>query len=378
MATTAPAQRVVAGADMNSTGDAHRAVVAEPLTTYGGDQVPRKLGPVTGGPVVGALQRAVDGGAGDSVVGVRSAGVSETVEFPGVPSPAAFNPPVKVQRSSAEQDHSAFVVPSPEHRVAGRVDDGPRWAPTVFEPPIGRTDTLTTQRLVQSDTPASPRAASTPVNLPLSAAARAVQRTVEPDAVSVGAAPPVMALPVVQRATNTESASAPSPFGTATNTLSESADNPSSPGRIVLLPPIRTETSEPAGHAREVLADSARPMSLQRMFGDFARPDSEPDAVTPWQPSEPATAQTLTFDAPAVQRAANSEPESILSAQAVSEQAAPEHAPSAPAGAAHGPGQTPADVDELVGRLYEPLAARLRAELWLDRERAGALMGLHR
>jgi hypothetical protein len=32
----------------------------------------------------------------------------------------------------------------------------------------------------------------------------------------------------------------------------------------------------------------------------------------------------------------------------------------------------------LVNRLYDPLAARLRAELWLDRERAGVLMNLHR
>jgi hypothetical protein len=36
------------------------------------------------------------------------------------------------------------------------------------------------------------------------------------------------------------------------------------------------------------------------------------------------------------------------------------------------------DVDELVNRIYDPLAARLRAELWLDRERAGVLMDLER
>jgi hypothetical protein len=33
----------------------------------------------------------------------------------------------------------------------------------------------------------------------------------------------------------------------------------------------------------------------------------------------------------------------------------------------------PADLDELARRLYEPLTARLRAELWLDRERAGVM-----
>ena len=36
-----------------------------------------------------------------------------------------------------------------------------------------------------------------------------------------------------------------------------------------------------------------------------------------------------------------------------------------PAGAA----PTPVDLDEMARRLYEPLSARLRAELWLDRER---------
>jgi hypothetical protein len=42
-----------------------------------------------------------------------------------------------------------------------------------------------------------------------------------------------------------------------------------------------------------------------------------------------------------------------------------ESAPPPPAGA------KPPDLDELARRLYEPLTARLRAELWLDRERAG-------
>jgi hypothetical protein len=38
----------------------------------------------------------------------------------------------------------------------------------------------------------------------------------------------------------------------------------------------------------------------------------------------------------------------------------------------------PTNVEELVNRIYDPLAARLRAELWMDRERAGVLMNLHR
>ncbi|HZO65272.1 MAG TPA: hypothetical protein VFB74_09730 [Kribbellaceae bacterium] len=49
-------------------------------------------------------------------------------------------------------------------------------------------------------------------------------------------------------------------------------------------------------------------------------------------------------------------------------QAAPSSRPAAPT--ASGPAAA-TDLDELARRLYDPLTARLRAELWLDRERAG-------
>ncbi|WP_132193765.1 MULTISPECIES: hypothetical protein [Kribbella] len=48
--------------------------------------------------------------------------------------------------------------------------------------------------------------------------------------------------------------------------------------------------------------------------------------------------------------------------------------PAPAAGAAAGGGAktvSAAEVEELAKRLYEPLTAKLRAELWLDRERAG-------
>ncbi len=40
------------------------------------------------------------------------------------------------------------------------------------------------------------------------------------------------------------------------------------------------------------------------------------------------------------------------------------------------PATSAAHLDEMARRLYEPLAARLREELWLDRERAGLLSDL--
>ncbi len=50
-------------------------------------------------------------------------------------------------------------------------------------------------------------------------------------------------------------------------------------------------------------------------------------------------------------------------------------APTPPAGAAPSPlaGLDTADLEDLARRLFDPLAARLRTELWLDRERAGFL-----
>jgi pyruvate/2-oxoglutarate dehydrogenase complex dihydrolipoamide acyltransferase (E2) component len=47
----------------------------------------------------------------------------------------------------------------------------------------------------------------------------------------------------------------------------------------------------------------------------------------------------------------------------------PPAAPAAPAAQA-APGQEP---EELLKKLYDPLVRRLKAELWLDRERRGAL-----
>jgi hypothetical protein len=52
----------------------------------------------------------------------------------------------------------------------------------------------------------------------------------------------------------------------------------------------------------------------------------------------------------------------------------PPSAPSPAAALAPAPaGAAPTDLDEMARRLYEPLSARLRAELWLDRERAGVM-----
>ena len=48
------------------------------------------------------------------------------------------------------------------------------------------------------------------------------------------------------------------------------------------------------------------------------------------------------------------------------------------AAAAGAAGALPTNLDELARRLFDPLAARLKAELWLDRERAGMVTDLRR
>lgn len=179
--------------------------------------------------------------------------------------------------------------------------------------------------------------------------------------------------------------------------------------RLVVLPPVRRSSDvqrtpdSAQAHEHTDVFHSPRPVGLQRMFGpspDRFEPvtttapgTSHPltDAATHESPYNTAPSDTKSYDA-----AANTITFAPPSVQRETTEAAPEPAPVADSGpsptdspaaatptltAAPAPGApAPAapDVDELVNRLYDPLAARLRAELWLDRERAGVLMDLSR
>lgn len=174
-------------------------------------------------------------------------------------------------------------------------------------------------------------------------------------------------------------------------------------GRLVVLPPVRTDTGTggpahqdvSAGEpTRSVLFESPRPVGLQRMFEHTAtRRDTAPGATFASSgpalggvhrvefgdepagttgPSYDPGSNTLTFAAPVVQRQADSAP------PPPEPEPAPTPAPAAAAAPAAAPPTAGGNIDELVNRLYDPLAARLRAELWLDRERAGVLMELGR
>lgn len=165
--------------------------------------------------------------------------------------------------------------------------------------------------------------------------------------------------------------------------------------RLVVLPPVRRDdvgeqTSAPGEHS--VVYTSSRPVGLQRMFGPSsdrfehiapnavggtAAFDIPHEAPPSGAASYDAAANTITFAPPSIQRIeATPEPEA---------KSAPPHADApvsplaqAAASVAGSPAAAAPNIDELVNRLYDPLAARLRAELWQDRERAGALMDLYR
>jgi hypothetical protein len=86
------------------------------------------------------------------------------------------------------------------------------------------------------------------------------------------------------------------------------------------------------------------------------------------------TVQLQSATEPSTTSPAPEEPTAAPAAEPPVETAAPPPATASAAGAvaaAPTAGAAAADLDEMARRLFEPLSARLRAELWLDRERAG-------
>ena len=133
--------------------------------------------------------------------------------------------------------------------------------------------------------------------------------------------------------------------------------------------PIRAVRPRSADRtAPEPVHPGTGPMSFDTMFGSYATSGPQPDlpvqraadkprphdAGLP-APSDPAGPAG---EATAVQRAADDSPPATVTP-----------------GTAAAPSQSGAtdNVDELARRLFPPLSARLKAELWLDRERAGLI-----
>lgn len=131
--------------------------------------------------------------------------------------------------------------------------------------------------------------------------------------------------------------------------VAQSAPAPASPLPVTALPVQAPLTAVPPRPSSRGPA-AGEGMSFASMFADFVTDDHEPTLQR--DEAEPAPEPTPAI--PAEPTPTGSTP------GAVSAGAAPAAAPSG-------------NLDELARRLYEPLAARLREELWLDRERAGWL-----
>ena len=134
---------------------------------------------------------------------------------------------------------------------------------------------------------------------------------------------------------------------------------------VVFAPPVRT-------------AAAAGPLP-----GRSAAPPPVPEGATP---SRSVAVQRL-FDPPGGGDPGHAKPNPPMPA-ALQRDDMPDSAPPAAPAAVSAPGAPgpaagpaaalPTDLDELARRLFDPLSARLRAELWLDRERAGLSMDLRR
>lgn len=124
----------------------------------------------------------------------------------------------------------------------------------------------------------------------------------------------------------------------------------SSPTLVVGQPVLQARADATSSESRQSGA-----ISFASMFGSEAGGETGAPAEDGFTSVQ---LQTADDSAPPA-----SEPTDTLSTPPIATAAPP---PAAPEG-------KPADLDELARRLYEPLTARLRAELWLDRERAGVM-----
>ena len=115
-----------------------------------------------------------------------------------------------------------------------------------------------------------------------------------------------------------------------------------------------TAVTPPVSADPPAMAVSSRTVGLAEMF-----------AMAAAQPSDGGAT---------IQRSADTEVQLAADPPAAAPAAAPSAAPAGPAGPAAP--MSGAELEEMARRLYEPLSARLRAELWQDRERSGLLTDL--
>jgi hypothetical protein len=140
------------------------------------------------------------------------------------------------------------------------------------------------------------------------------------------------------------------------------------------VPAANPQTILTAGRSGEHASATSQTIGQAQSFATMFATASGPAAAEPEDNPGYTTVQLQTAAEPSGDTPPADEPTAGPTAQRQVETAAPAPSPAAPAASPAGApptGAAAADLDEMARRLFEPLSARLRAELWLDRERAG-------
>jgi hypothetical protein len=378
------------GTPVQRTADHGAADFSATDTATPADPLPSPTQPVSAGRV--PVTSTVDAHTVATTPPSVSAQRTPTIAAAHQPAPRAIHDPrpdavassratVEIQRLPVVEAQVANTVASPKPK-----DLGPK-LPTAQRSPEGHTDARVDTHIHAAETPIVSEGREQLTPLAQQNEAVPVQN---------------QAVPVL----NTMSSHSDS----SPNTVVQRA---ATGGRLVVLPPVRTSSSANdvasdtlSAPTSSVLSDSPRPVGLQRMFEhsinfDDGASDRESTSSTSAGHSSAAlrrgsyitesgsgapqvgtcaashdsSTNTITFSSPTVQREPEVGSSSSESAPAAPAPAVAMTSAAAPAAAGAAPGH---DIDELVNRLYDPLAARLRTELWQDRERAGVLMDLGR
>ncbi|SDG43791.1 hypothetical protein SAMN05216553_10869 [Lentzea fradiae] len=246
------------------------------------------------------------------------------------------------------------------------------------------------QREVEVDLPVVPLVgAAEPMVQPVSpqAAPPAVQRQAEPPVVQRQAEPPVVQrttglvgenaplLPVRSAAEPAEAAGSAKtePAGEPVHVIQRSAEPEQLAPLTGASAPLVQRTAEPVRGAPQVQRTPEHATNhVAQPVHHIARPTahSAPPVLSLVEPPRPVPAPAAEPVVARVEEVVRSVPEPVVRQEVVQrvEAAAPEVSAPPPV-----QGQ---NADELLRKLYDPLLRRLKADLWLDRERRGALTDL--
>lgn len=289
---------------------------------------------------------------------------TEATPSPGRPlratkTPPGQAPPVQRAARSAGQE-SRPPTPSDAPRHPGAPTEPPLF-PTPASPTENHPGRAPEPTVCTYDLDVTPILAQRPMDLvaqrsPAAAEGHAAERAAGPDPTGATAAAPV------QRD--------PRPLSSVPQTARTAKD----PGAA--FPRTRNETPPPGEVGPAPGWSQAVP--LQRMFDP--QPASVGDVAMTTGVGHRDHDGSVVFDRPGSAERPEDEPVAQRSIDPGTPPPVQSVGAPPPVGAGAG-APTPAptgDIDELARRLFDPLVARLRAELWLDRERAGLLTDLHR